>query len=362
MNLTFSLSLAATAVEMASCLICARNLWRLQRETYDRSRRMLALGALLSGLMALAVVLGNLAMAVKETSIFVLQPWVGLFYMAMNIVMVLYPVSVVRPDWLTPLRFTFLFLPTLILAIVFLCFTSRWTLLYSTQDILLFIAKPNVIARLAALFLMFPYCFILFLLPYNYHYSSASKGWIWNYSLGLLAICIVHTALMITNNGVLLVVLPIMVSTFYFFSTEYELRDRLRPDTNVAGELERPSASSSTPLEQDLWDRICRLMDQEEVWKDPDLNLSHMSRLCATNATYLNRVIQQRFGRGFKDLLNAKRVAGVAAQIEQDPEIDIQSAFFNAGYRSRTTAWRNFKDIMGQSPAEYKQALKTSIA
>lgn len=32
-------------------------------------------------------------------------------------------------------------------------------------------------------------------------------------------------------------------------------------------------------------------------------------------ATYLNRVIQQRFGRGFKDLLNAKRVAGVAANI-----------------------------------------------
>lgn len=35
----------------------------------------------------------------------------------------------------------------------------------------------------------------------------------------------------------------------------------------------------------------------------------------AANATYLNRVIQQRFGRGFKDLLNAKRVAGVAANI-----------------------------------------------
>lgn len=358
MELLFSMSLAATAVEMASCLICARNLWRLQRETYDRSRRMLAMGALFSGLLALAVVLGNLGMSVREVSCFVLQPWIGLLYMGLNIVMVLYPISVIRPDWLTPKRFLILFLPTLVLAIVYLLYTSQWTLLHNAEDVWEHVWEPNVIARLMALFLMFPYCFILFLLPYNYHHSSADKGWIWNYSLGLLSICVVHTALMLTNNGILLIVLPIMVSTFYFFSTEYELRERLRPATETADGLERPSVSSSTPLEQDLWARICRLMDQEEVWKDPDLTLYDMSRLCATNSTYLNRVIQIETGHGFKELINAKRVAGIVAQIEQNPDIDVQSAFFNAGFRSRTTAWRNFKDITGKSPAEYKQAFK----
>lgn len=358
MELLFSMSLAATAVEMASCLICARNLWRLQRETYDRSRRMLAMGALFSGLLALAVVLGNLGMSVREVSCFVLQPWIGLLYMGLNIVMVLYPISVIRPDWLTPKRFLILFLPTLVLAIVYLLYTSQWTLLHNAEDVWEHVWEPNVIARLLALFLMFPYCFILFLLPYNYHHSSADKGWIWNYSLGLLSICVVHTALMLTNNGILLIVLPIMVSTFYFFSTEYELRERLRPATETADGLERPSVSSSTPLEQDLWARICRLMDQEEVWKDPDLTLYDMSRLCATNSTYLNRVIQIETGHGFKELINAKRVAGIVAQIEQNPDIDVQSAFFNAGFRSRTTAWRNFKDITGKSPAEYKQAFK----
>lgn len=358
MELAFSLSLAATAVEMAACLICARNLRHLQRETYDRSRRMLAMGALFCGVMALVVVLGNIGMSIREMSYFVLQPWIGLIYMGLNIVMVLYPISVIRPDWLTPKRFFFLFLPTLVLAITYLFFTSRWTLLHTAADVWNHVWEPNVLARLAALFLLFPYCCLLFLLPYNYHHSSADRGWIWNYALGLVAICAVHTALMLTNNPVLLVVLPIMVSTFYFFSTEFELRERLRPGVETVNGPERPSVSSSTPLEQDLWARVSRLMDQEEVWKDPDLSLFDMSRLCATNATYLNRVIQQQTGHGFKELVNAKRVAGVAAQIEQNPDIDVQSAFFNAGYRSRTTAWRNFKDITGKSPAEYKQAFK----
>ena len=359
MNVLFSMSLAATAVEMAACLICARNLKNLQRESFDRSRRMLAMGALFSGLMALAVVLGNLGTATKDLPTYVLMPWIGLLYMSLNIVMVLYPISVIRPDWLRPSRFFFLFLPTLILAIVYLFFWNKWTLLSSFDEVWEHVWEPNVIARLASLFLLFPYCFILFMLPYNYHHSSADRGWIWNYSFGLVAICAVHTALMLTNNGILLIVLPILVSTFYFFSTEYELRERLRPGSEEASSLERPSASSPTPLEQDLWARVCRLMDQEEVWKDPDLSLSDMSRLCATNATYLNRVIQTETNHhGFKELLNAKRVAGVAAQIEQNPDIDVQTAFFNAGFRSRTTAWRNFKEITGKSPAEYKQAFK----
>ena len=358
MNVLFSMSLAATAVEMAACLICARNLKNLQRESFDRSRRMLAMGALFCGLMALAIVLGNLGTATKDLPTYVLMPWIGLLYMGLNIVMVLYPISVVRPDWLRPSRFFFLFLPTLILAIVYLFFWNKWTLLSTYDEVWEHVWEPNVLARLASLFLMFPYCFILFMLPYNYHHSSADKGWIWNYSFGLVAICAVHTALMLTNNGILLVVLPIMVSTFYFFSTEYELRERLRPDSVEESSLERPSASSSTPLEQDLWARVCRLMDQEEVWKDPNLTLYEMSHLCATNATYLNRVIQMETNHGFKELLNSKRVAGVAAQIEQNPDIDVQSAFFNAGFRSRTTAWRNFKEITGKSPAEYKQAFK----
>ena len=324
MNLLFSLSLAATAVEMATCLICARNLWRLQRETYDRSRRMLALGALLSGLMALLVVLGNIGMAIHEMSYFVLQPWIGLLYMGISIVMVLYPISVVRPDWLTPNHFTFLFLPVLILGIIYMSFTSRWTLLHTPADIWVHVWEPDVIARLASLFLMIPYCLILFLFPYNYHRSSATRKWIWNYSLGLLIICLTHIAVM-------------------------------RPVEEIAVNYE---VDSSAPLESDLWARICRLMDQEEVWKDPDLSLSSFSRLCATNVTYLSRVIQQETGHGFKELVNAKRVAGVSAQIEANPDIDVQSAFFNAGFRSRTTAWRNFKDITGKSPAEFKQELK----
>ena len=358
MNLAFLLALAATAVEMTACFICARNLIKLQRDDWDRSRRMLTIGATFSGLMALFVVLGNIISAVHELPFFLLQPWICLLYMAMNIVMVLYPISVIKPDWLTPRNFTFLFLPVLLLGILYLLFTDRWTLLYAPEHIWNNISQPDVIARLAPLFLMIPYCLIPLLLPYKYYKSSAYHTWIVTYCLGLIVICFTHIALMLTNNGILLIVMPILVTNFYVFSTEYELEERLRPDKLNANVIQAEAAPISAPLEPDLWTRICQIMDQEEAWRDPDLSLSSLSKLCATNVTYLGRIIQQETGKGFKEMVNAKRVDCVANQIKENPDIDVQTAFFNAGYRSRTTAWRNFKEITGMSPADYRLSLK----
>ena len=352
---SFMLSMVATTVEMTACFICARQLWVMRTATKDRARRILALGSLLSGLLALFVVLANLFAPDLGSKPAMLQPWVGLIYLSMHILMTLYPISVVQPEWLTVKRFYFLFLPTLIFALVFLFFVGRWTPLPTPASVWEHASSADVIVRLASLFIMLPYCAILVMMPYNPAQSSASRRWIILYTLGLTVICGLHIVITLTYSFPLIVILSVVATNFYVFSTEYELRERLRPVEEIAVNYE---VDSSAPLESDLWARICRLMDQEEVWKDPDLSLSSFSRLCATNVTYLSRVIQQETGHGFKELVNAKRVAGVAAQIEANPDIDVQSAFFNAGFRSRTTAWRNFKDITGKSPAEYKQELK----
>lgn len=359
-NLLFLLALAATAVEMTACFLCARNLIQLHKEDWDRSRRILTLGAAFSGFMALFVVLANIIGTIHELPFFILQPWIGLLYMSMNIVMALYPISVIKPEWLTPKNGFILFSPVLLLAILYLFFTDKWTLLYAPEHIWKNLSQPDVIARLVSLFLMFPYCLIPLLLPYKYYKSSAYHRWIVLYSLVLLLICVTHIALMLTNNGYLLILMPIMASTFYTFSTEYELEERLRPSKRQAEVIQQVEETdlASALMEPDLWARICHIMDQEEAWRDPDLSLSSLSKLCATNVTYLGRIIQQETGKGFKEMVNAKRVESVVNQIKENPDIDVQTAFFNAGFRSRTTAWRNFKDITGMSPADFRHSSK----
>ena len=358
----YLLSLVATTIEMTTCIICARQLWRQRKEIHDRSRRLLALGSFTSGLLAATALLGSIGASGPEVQSFLLHPWLGLVYMSMHIIMVLYPILVVRPGWLTPGRFFLLFFPTAFFALAFVAVSlfGQWTPLSSPGDIWHNVLSLDVILRLGSQLVMLPYCLILFALPYNYRKSSASFRWILAYSFGLTLICTVHVVIILGYGPGLVMVLPIIATVFYILSTEYELEERLLPGLTEDDSPENVlTPSAEEPLgELDLWSRICRIMDQDEAWRDPDLTLVSMAQLCATNITYLNRVIKVQTGGSFKDLVNAKRIACVAAQLRNVPDTDIQAAFFNAGYRSRTTAWRNFKDIMGVSPTNYLESQK----
>ena len=380
MDRLFFLVLVGTAVEMTVCFLCARNLWRKRAEAKDNSRLLLGLGALICGLLSLFSLLGNLGQPVTEVStITILQPWVGLVFLSMHIFMTLYPIMVVRPDWLTPRRSFFLYLPVILFAVSFLFFIGRWTPLSSPGDLWDNILKPDVLLRVASQLAMIPYCLILLLLPYNYHNSSADHWWIVNYTFGLIFLCVAHIGIMVTFSPVLLAIIPFLAAVFYLLSTAYERGERLLPRALEKAFLEADAAKKASagatsaqttsaadaavapeavpegvPAEFGLWTRICQMMDQEEVWRDPDLSLTSMAHRCATNVTYLNRIIKLETGSGFKELVTTKRISSVAAKLQENPDVDIQDAFFDAGFRSRTTAWRNFKDIMGVTPTEFR--------
>lgn len=364
MNWMFLVSLVATAVEMAVCFLCARILWHIQKEEHDRSRRMLAMGSLFCGLISAISIAGIFTLDFSmSTPPVLLRPWLGLLYLSMHIVMTLYPISVVKPDWLVPKHFFLLFSPVAVIGLASLLFIGRWTPLDSTQAIWENLGKPDVLLRLASQLVMLPYCAVLYALPYNYHKTSATFWWILNYCFGLTAICVVHIIFMVTFHLPLMIILPLIASAFFYLSTEYEISERLRPGENAQDEPNEPETKPAEaipadyPAEFGLWSRICQIMDQEEAWRDPDLSLGSMAHRCTTNVTYLNRIIRDETGSSFKDLLNNKRIESVATQLRENPSLDIQTAFFNAGYRSRTTAWRNFREITGVTPTEFRQGL-----
>lgn len=357
LKLFYPLSLVATSIQMTACFICALHLWRMHQESRDRSRRTLALGALFSGLLATGGILTAIGMDFTGVQPELMNPWMELIYLIMHILMTLYPLIVVRPDWLTRKHSFFFFLPTAVLPVIYLFFLGNWTPLLAPADIWANWMKPDVLVRLLGLLTMLPYCLILFLLPYNYHHTSATFQWVLNYSLGLTAICVVHIVFTLTVFPALFIVLPLMVSVFFLLSMEYELNERLVPGDDRNDEeqkaLEEEQAESYGEI--DLWTRIVLLMDRDEVWRDPDLSLVSLARMCATNVTYLNKIIKENTGSSFKDFVNRRRVEVVAGLLQKDPDTDIQAAFFNAGFRSRTTAWRHFKEIMGVTPTEYRQ-------
>ena len=100
-------------------------------------------------------------------------------------------------------------------------------------------------------------------------------------------------------------------------------------------------------------ERLQALLEDSSVWKDPDLTGDKLAQLAATNRTYVQQAAKELGFAGLVEMIHHRRIDYVCQQLRQDPSASIQDLFFEAGYRSRTTAWRNFSDIVGFTPTEF---------
>lgn len=96
-------------------------------------------------------------------------------------------------------------------------------------------------------------------------------------------------------------------------------------------------------------------MNNTQAWQNPDLSVDKLISVLYTNRTSLLKVIQLHGYSGYTSYVNGKRVAEFIQIINRQKSFNYQQAFFDAGFRSKTTAQRNFKVITGMTPSEYFQ-------
>ena len=51
--------------------------------------------------------------------------------------------------------------------------------------------------------------------------GGSSIAWVFNYSFGITAICVMHIVIMLTLNATLIIILPLLAAIFYFESLGY---------------------------------------------------------------------------------------------------------------------------------------------
>ena len=113
----------------------------------------------------------------------------------------------------------------------------------------------------------------------------------------------------------------------------------------------------------DIWQHIdepnvlLRLLHEDAVWRNPDLGLEMFCQLLGTNKDYVSRCFRQNADTTFLDYVNRLRISYVTDELRRNPLQDQRDLFFNAGFRSKTTAYRNFCKYNGQSPTEFIASL-----
>lgn len=344
-------------------------LW-MRRRDRDRSRGYLACVFFLSGLIFLVRLLASYAGLPPTPAVL---PVVNLYGGLVALLMLyFYPIEVISPGWLTFRRGILLFAPCWLLGLLLVCVPIHFRELYSFGDLAGHIAEFNVWFRLLILFVcIVPYCFMLFYIPYNYKRSSANYRWIFNYTVAVQCIGVFYILYMLTASTAVSMAHVACCILFGLLVTYQELFIRIDVPVEPAEE-ELPLSSTSLQTEDaedaetttavaepeksdcpSLWNELVRLMQHEEIWRNPDLSLENLAERLGTNRTTLTQVIRRESNGGYKEFVNRFRMEEFLKNVNTKTLPNIQAEFFKVGFRSKATALRHFKDYTGSTPTDY---------
>ena len=115
-------------------------------------------------------------------------------------------------------------------------------------------------------------------------------------------------------------------------------------------------SSLNKDSQQELFGRLERLMQNDQVYKNSLFTREKMAELLGTNRTYLSQTINEQTGLTFTHYMNKYRIEE-ARRILADPQDDtpIKAIAADLGFSSVTTVYTLFKAAVQMSPDQYRK-------
>ncbi len=124
-----------------------------------------------------------------------------------------------------------------------------------------------------------------------------------------------------------------------------------------------PTAAGRIPVSPELRSKARWLqaeMKAKRYFEDPELGLQVLAEKVNLTPHELSRVINTGLKKSFTDFVNEYRVQDAVKKMQHPgyQHMTLLGIGFEAGFNSKTTFNRIFKEITGKSPSEYKNDLK----
>jgi len=121
----------------------------------------------------------------------------------------------------------------------------------------------------------------------------------------------------------------------------------------IAGENEMMSAR-----EYDLlFDKLEKLLEKEQIYRNPELRLSDVTLQLGSNRTYVSRLIHSRCKTNFCDYVNEYRIRHAERMLtsKENAQLSLDVVATQSGFASNSTFYRVFEKKNGMSPGKFRQ-------
>ena len=120
---------------------------------------------------------------------------------------------------------------------------------------------------------------------------------------------------------------------------------------------ERPSLLIHTPqpVTPHQREQVLRAVQEQQLYKDPNLSLAVLAKHLNESPNVVSRIINSGFNQSFNEFINTYRVEEVKRRMTagDTDRITILGLALDAGFPSKTTFNRVFKEMTGHTPKAY---------
>lgn len=138
----------------------------------------------------------------------------------------------------------------------------------------------------------------------------------------------------------------------------------LRPQAGLSAQP--PATAKPAPAvelrEKAAW--LKKAMEAGRYYQDPELSLGSLAAKLDLTAHELSRIINTVLKKSLSDFINEYRVQHVISNL-QDPAYDhitFLGIAYAAGFNSKATFNRSFKEVTGSTPLEYKRRMEKDVS
>ena len=361
---------------LVSCSLLMGAMLLIHRyEVPDNSRIILAVADFATaGLWAIWLV-AHFLMPTMIEDFPVMSPFVLGYSLIYVSLVSLYSIEVKSPGRISNMKTVLVYLsPAIVLAFALLACVGRYHVVDYFFAIGRFMSYFDVWLRLVALVAVVVYPLTVLFFNANKYRTSATKGWKLRWFLLELLLVLLVVLMTVSREPLFEMVLYSYAVVFVGLLSYSELevrivvsappahadrktfeahKEKLQEEEQQA-EVEAAEVNAAELRNAQLWSRIQRVMEEEEVWRMPDLDVSSFSLMVLSNRTYVSQCLAEHYEGGFKEMINRYRVEAVKNKVDAGSQAPWNDLFFEVGFRSRSTAWRNFTQYVGVSPSEYR--------
>lgn len=315
------------------------------------------------------------------------------------IILLLYPLEIVRPGWLSLKRVGIVLLPyvsvTLLYYFVLFLLGQKILVLHNIGQLIEHIGEFNVWYRLLMTLSIIIYLAFLFRLTCRYqkfyqqwccnNYSDDEDiniAWLRQYGIGVMLIGVAYFWLLFDGNTYCIIVHNLTVQCFFcytlykglfhdnpytenFFSYTLDEADalqkaELREKQLSAGTVCVPESESAFLKKLPAYrDEVANWMIEKKPYLNPSFKLIDVSEILPLNRTYLSRVFNDGFGDSFSNVVRDYRIREAEWMLTNRKDISVGQVGELCGFSSSSVFHRAFvQSHDGLTPNRYRKQLE----